>query len=398
MAKTFEKVLTDAQFGAYEESWEIDDRSLLGYDGPPWSITKFMLCGGKQHGVDMVELDNGEMTISIVPTRGMNVLEASCDDAALGFESPVREVVHPAYINNVARGGLGWLEGFSELVCRCGLEYNGVPGEDVIIDNTGAEAMVPLTLHGTISNTPASRVWVTVETSSPYRLSVWGDVYDTRMFGPSYMLRTQICTVPGAAEFTVSDEVRNVGGQTAELELLYHCNFGPPLLGKGSRMVAPVKKLSAVNAAALAMVDKWDTYAAPKAGFAEECYFMTLHGDRRGKSAVALVNPGVDLAASIRFSVKELPYLTLWKHTGAVADGYVTGLEPGTDLPNSRGFEREKGRVVRLPAGKSHRAAITIGLVTGKTKVKALQSEIDALAKGKKSEMCTQVDPDLSSH
>ena len=163
-------------------------------------------------------------------------------------------------------------------------------------------------------------------------------------------------------------------------------------------MVAPVKKLSAVNAAALAMVDKWDTYAAPKAGFAEECYFMTLHGDRRGKSAVALVNPGVDLAASIRFSVKELPYLTLWKHTGAVADGYVTGLEPGTDLPNSRGFEREKGRVVRLPAGKSHRAAITIGLVTGKTKVKALQSEIDALAKGKKSEMCTQVDPDLSSH
>ena len=32
-------------------------------------------------------------------------------------------------------------------------------------------------------------------------------------------------------------------------------------------------------------------------------------------------------------------------------DGYVTGLEPGTNYPNPRPFEKARGRVVTLPPG-----------------------------------------------
>ncbi|MFM8826111.1 MAG: DUF4432 family protein, partial [Actinomycetota bacterium] len=36
------------------------------------------------------------------------------------------------------------------------------------------------------------------------------------------------------------------------------------------------------------------------------------------------------------------------KNQGGLADGYVTGLEPGTNYPNPRSFEETQGRVVPL--------------------------------------------------
>jgi hypothetical protein len=162
MAEHFEKVLTDAWQNIGEETYEITSDNFVGYEGPSWRIGKFTLKGGKQQGVDLVEIDNGHMTVVVIPTRGMGILEAFTDDVSLGWDSPVREVVHPAYVRPEERGGLGWLAGFNELVCRCGLSYNGAPGEDVIRTNTGAENRVMLPLHGTIANTPAAHVRVRV--------------------------------------------------------------------------------------------------------------------------------------------------------------------------------------------------------------------------------------------
>jgi hypothetical protein len=41
----------------------------------------------------------------------------------------------------------------------------------------------------------------------------------------------------------------------------------------------------------------------------------------------------------------------VWKNTAALEDGYVTGLEPGTNFPNFKSFERQQGRVRMLPPG-----------------------------------------------
>ncbi|NIN13262.1 MAG: DUF4432 family protein, partial [Gemmatimonadales bacterium] len=57
-----------------------------------------------------------------------------------------------------------------------------------------------------------------------------GEVYDTRMFGTCYRMESVVSTVPGSSEFAISDTIENLGGTPSELELLYHCNYGPPLL------------------------------------------------------------------------------------------------------------------------------------------------------------------------
>ena len=68
----------------------------------------------------------------------------------VGWHSPVKEVVNPSFIELTGRNGLGWLEGFNELVTRCGYEWVGHPGKDT--DGT------LLTLHGLAANIPASKV------------------------------------------------------------------------------------------------------------------------------------------------------------------------------------------------------------------------------------------------
>ena len=78
-------------------------------------------------------VNNGKLQFTVVPTRGMGVLEVKLGDVRLGWNSPVKEVVHPRHINLQSRGGLGWLEGFNEWMVRCGLESNGHPGTDAVL-------------------------------------------------------------------------------------------------------------------------------------------------------------------------------------------------------------------------------------------------------------------------
>ncbi len=396
MNACFRRVLTDGWEGVYEEDYRLSSSNFVGMDGASWSISKYTLKGGKQHSVDLVEIDNGYMTVVVVPTRGMNVLEAFTDEIALGWNSPVKEVVHPAYVTEESRGNLGWLEGFNELVARCGLSWHGAPGEDSVVTNTGKKASVVLPLHGTISNTPAVRLSVEVSLEMPHAISVVGEMYDTRMFGPSYRLIGRVSTTPGSSEFVIHDRIENIGGSPAEMEVLYHSNYGPPMLGDGAQLLAPVEFLCPINARAAEDISNWDTFGPPQTGFAEQCYLGRLHSDRRGQTLVALVDPSGENAATIRYSVEQLPAFTIWRNAAAEADGYVVGLEPGTDYPNARMFERRKGRVIQVPGGGVFEASLTYGIVRGGPSIARLEEEVKELTEGKESTVATAPDPDYS--
>jgi hypothetical protein len=64
-----------------------------------------------------------------------------------------------------------------------------------------------------------------------------------------------------------------------------------------------------------------------------------------------LYNAAADRGMALRFNRMDLPCFTVWKNTAALEDGYVTGLEPGTNYPNFKTFERQQGRVRVLPPG-----------------------------------------------
>ena len=48
-----------------------------------------------QEGVELITIDNGEIEIDIIPTRGMNVMSVRGESLTLGWDSPVKEMFIP---------------------------------------------------------------------------------------------------------------------------------------------------------------------------------------------------------------------------------------------------------------------------------------------------------------
>ena len=92
-----------------------------------------------------------------------------------------------------------------------------------------------------------------------------------------------------------------------------------------------------------------------------------------------LRNAEGDRGVSMSFSTKQLPCFTLWKNTQAEADGYVTGLEPGTNLPNLKTFERERGRVISLAPGESYETSFELRVHDTPEAIAQAEKQIQAL-------------------
>lgn len=352
------------------------------------SVRHRRLRGGLSDGVDLIELDNGALSLSIVPTRGMGIWKGEYRGIPVGWQSPVRQVVNPAFVDLNDRNGLGWLAGFNEWLCRCGLAFNGPPGEDVIRDANGKEiARSPVTLHGRVANCPAHRVQIEADPQGNGLLAVTGVVDETSMFGPCLRLTSRIETEAGSNKFRVMDTITNLAGQPAEVELLYHINTGKPFLEAAAQIVAPALEVFPRDDRAAEGVGHWNTYSEPEAGYAEQAYFLKLAADETDQTEVMLQNAAGDRGLSLSFSIKQLPCFTLWKNTVAEADGYVTGLEPAVNLPNLKTFERENGRVVSLEPGQSYETRIDIAIYDSASLVQKAKERIEKLRGGQDSKI-----------
>ncbi|MBD8684988.1 aldose 1-epimerase family protein [Pseudomonas sp. CFBP 13719] len=332
----------------------------------PFSITMRTLHGGRQEGVSLIDIDNGTMKLTLVPTRGMNVLYAQVGDARMGWDSPVKEVVNPAFIELNGRGGLGWLEGFNELVTRCGYEWVGHPGMD------NGEL---LTLHGRAANIPASKVTVHIDEAPPYAIHVRGELQEQAFKKVDFTAQTELVTEPGAARFVLNDTLTNNGDYPKEYQALYHSNFSTPFLEEGARFAAAVKQVSPFNDKAKADLGDWQSYRAPTKDYDETVYNVVPYGDAKGDTLTVLHNKAGSLGVAVGFNVQQLPVFSLWKNTDTQGQGYVTGLEPGTSFSYNRRYQRPLNLVPTIEPKQQKHFSISYSLLADKPAVdKALKT------------------------
>ena len=374
--------LTDLATDTWADAFELD-AAKLGLAGEhAWSVTKRTLHGGRREGVDLIRLDNGDLSLAIVPTRGMGLWRGRHRGDDLGWTSPVLDgPVNPAFVHLADRGGLGWLDGFDEFLVRCGLDNNGGPYEVAPPGPDGSTAGHLLVgLHGRIANIPAHHVSVHVDDAPPHAITVEGRVAESTLFHAQVEMITRITTVPGSNKLVVRDEFVNRADSPGSMQLLYHWNFGPPFLGEGSEFAAPVEILVPRDPRAVEGLEHWQTYGPPEPGFAEQAYFAHLRGDGpEGRTLAMLKGPGGDKAVVLRFRKGQLPCFTLWKNTRGPREGYVTGLEPATNFPNPKPFEVARGRVVPLPPGGTFLAETTLEVLDEPRAIAAVEEEIRAI-------------------
>jgi len=349
-----------------------DDKPSFQLDLPgSGSVTKQRLQGGKQDGVDLVSVDNGMLQFALLPTRGMGIWQVTSGERRWGWDSPIRGPVHPQFVPLADPSGLGWLEGFDEMLVRCGMVSSGAPEF-----TDGGHVLYPL--HGRIANLPAWQVQLAFDQDTG-EISVTGVIEEVRFHFHKLRLTSKISTRLGEKSLRIEDRVENFSAVAAEAQMLYHVNFGSPLLEAGSKLVAPVEAIVPRNEHAAADIQSWDTYPAPRPGDEERVYFFKLLGDENGNTEVLLKNAQGNEGISLRFNTAELPCFTQWKNTPAAADGYVTGLEPGTNYPNPRSYEGQQGRVLKLATGESRTLRLELAWHLDPDQVRAAETAVTQL-------------------
>ncbi len=158
--------------------------------------------------------------------------------------------------------------------------------------------------------------------------------------------------------------------------IIYHSNFGTPILEKDARFIAPLKSVSPFNDYAKKGLDGWNVYGAPTKDFDEMVFNLQPKADSNGKTVAAVINSKGNKGAAIEFDTRQLPLLTMWKNTDTLKQGYVTGIEPGTNYAYPVTIEKEQGRVKQLQPGQSTEFTLTYSLLKDASAVQKVEQRV----------------------
>lgn len=342
-------------------SWSSREELLhqIGRLSQVGGISPFTHADGKAKGTSTLRVRTAQgLEFWVVPDKGMDIYEASFKGESLCWHSPTG-MVHPAYYSS---RGLEWLESFGGgLLTTCGLTTVGAPSQDE------GES---LGLHGPISNTPAENVcWSETWKDDDCILTVSGSVRETSVHGPNLLLRRTITSSLKGTSLAIHDVVENQGTRPTPLMILYHFNFGFPLLTPRSKIYAPSAGIESVSTLAAASVGEWDLFDPPQMGHQERVYFHEMNQGASDKTTVVLVNDREDpsLGVALRYDPSTLPRFNQWKMTGA--NHFVLGLEPANCNTLGRERERDQETLQILAPGDRKEFSTEISVLEGREKV-----------------------------
>jgi hypothetical protein len=322
-------------------------------------ITHFTHADGKAKGVSTLRVRTAQgFEFWVVPDRGMDIFEAAFQGKSLCWHSP-GGMVHPAYYSN---RGSEMLKSFAGgLFSTCGLTTVGSPSEDNG-ENLG--------LHGPISNIPAESVsWSEQWKGEDCLLTISGKVREASVHGPNLLLERTISTSLDSASFSLHDVIENQGVRDSPLMLLYHFNFGFPLLTERSRIYAPSQSLASATEFAANTKDSWNTFESPQMGLEERVYFHHMRPGPDGKVTVVLVSDDEkpDFGIALTYAAQTLPEFVQWKMTAV--NHFVLGLEPANCRTLGRRAERQRGTLQTLAPGERREFQLELRVLSGAAEI-----------------------------
>jgi hypothetical protein len=236
--------------------------------------------------------------------------------------------------------GSEWLRSFfGGLLCTCGLSYMGA----ACIDN-----QEELGLHGRISNSPAYDISTGGEwDKDDYIFWLEGKVREATLNGDNLELRRKITMSMDGLWIKVNDLITNIGNRISPLMVLYHMNFGFPLLDAGSKLIEFKSEVVPQDDEAEKYFDTYNLFENPQPNFKQRVYYHDICADHQGYSHIILANERFNnkngIGVHLKFRKNTLPYMTEWKNLKVKE--YALGLEPGNSYPRGRVIERSKGNL-----------------------------------------------------
>lgn len=335
---------------------------LLRYVGDLSQLTgirESTLTSGRARGLRALDADNGAgLHMTVLPDRGMEIAALQYKGFNLGFLSKAG-ITAPTWFEPAGNEPLrSFSAGF---LTTCGMRQSGDPCRDA-----GEE----LFLHGRLPAAPAEQVCA--ETlfdgeGAPY-LRLSGQLRESKLMGENLLLRREIICPYGEPCFTVADVAENRGFSPEPLMLLYHFNFGYPLLSEAAYAVLPVEATEYLTPPAREEPEAYTSFQAPAPGYAERTYLHRMQALPDGSTFALFVNSSLSLGVALEYSVRALPYLMQWKMMAA--GDYVCAFEPATSRPEGRRIARERGQLTQLLPQQSQEIRLSLRILDGGAEIR----------------------------
>ena len=200
------------------------------------------------------------------------------------------------------------------LLTTCGLDHILFPEDDPLDTyNFPGRDKTSYGLHGRVGSTPASSFRHGLEDGTPPILVASGTVRQTGALAENLVLERRISVPLDENRIEIVDTVRNEGWLPTPHMILYHMNFGAPLLGPETEFVGQVE---------------------------ERPWGVTLSYD-----------------------AEQLPAFIQWRLLDRGA--YVVGLEPSTNGLGGRVDARSKGTLRILEPGAERHYRLSLSVIEG---------------------------------
>ena len=175
-------------------------------------------------------------------------------------------------------------------------------------------------------------------------------VRDAAIFGRKLIMKRTYKISYTDNSFEVYDTVINEADSTSPYMILYHCNFGYPLLNENSILKIPNNGVLPRNEHAKEYIDHALQMEKPQSQYEECCYYYDVINNGE-KASVGILNEEINAGVVLTYDRTTLPCFTQWKMMSKT--DYVLGLEPGNCTPDGRDILRKNGTLKFLEPNQS---------------------------------------------
>ena len=326
-------------------------------------VRQVSFSSGKAKGTPAMELYNlAGLRCTVLPDQCMNLLDMQYKGVNLGFVSKNGLVGSP-YINALGSEFLyQWPAG---MLYTCGLANTGPSNEDHGLFQTE---------HGRIGFTPAEYVAVQEYWENEnYVMKLRGSMRETMIYGSNLKLTREISLGLHDKHIVIEDTLENLEPKEEEFMILYHFNFGYPLVDEGAEIIKSVGEISPRTEQAEKGLKNWNKIESPKDGGEEEVFFhMNMPNIKTAE--VAIINASLGLGAVLRYSADTLPILVQWKSMRS--HDYAIGLEPSNSFIMGRHEERKNGTLQTIPGFGTIHYRLELHVVEGESEIQAVRENL----------------------
>ncbi|MFV0465748.1 MAG: aldose 1-epimerase family protein [Lachnospiraceae bacterium] len=319
---------------------------------------------GRAKGIQGFDIKNGDLRFQVAGDKCLDIIDFNYKGVNINFLSKQGLIGRADYDTHGEEGVRSLMGG---LLFTCGLENTCIPCQ---IGDTSYP------MHGRIRSTPAEHInsdacW----NEDDYVMSVSGEMREAEIFGKNLTLKRTIQTKYGDKSIYLTDLIENSGYQDEPMMILYHFNFGYPLLDEDAVILLPTYGAKPRDKNAQKDADKWNQMEAPIVQEPERVYLHELYSDVDGNTFACLYNLRMELGVRISFNKKYLPRFVQWK--SIAASDYVMGLEPTNSDVYGRAHEGEA--IHKIPPFGKETIDIKITILEGKEDYERTLAEIKHL-------------------